>query len=51
MSDHCLKLNADKTEFVLIVSAKKVAEVQHFELTISDSPVRPSASDRYEDTS
>jgi len=43
MSDNYLKLNADKTELILIGNPKRVAKVQHFELTVGDSAVRPSA--------
>ncbi len=46
MSDNYLKLNADKTELILIGNPKRVAKVQHFELTLGDSVVRPSSSAR-----
>jgi len=46
MSDNFLKRNADETELILIGNPKRVAEVQHFELTIGDSVVRPSDSAR-----
>ena len=46
MSDNFLKLNSDKTELILIGNPKRVAKVGHFELTIGDSVVRPSASAR-----
>jgi len=46
MSDNFLKLNADKTELILIGNPKRVAKVQHFELTVGDSAVRPSTSAR-----
>ena len=46
MSDNFLKLNADKTELILIGNPKRVAKVEHFELTVGDSVVRPSCSAR-----
>jgi len=46
MSANVLKLNSDEAEFILIGSPKRVAKVQHFELTVGDSVVRPHASAR-----
>ncbi len=46
MSANYLKLNADKTELLLIGNPKRVAKVRDFELSIGDSIVRPSASAR-----
>jgi len=55
MSDNFLKLNADKTEPILIGNPKRVNKSHHFELTLGYSVVRPSASARnlgviFEDT-
>jgi len=36
MSDNFLKLNADETELFLIANQKRVANVRHFELTLSE---------------
>jgi len=46
MSDNFLKLNADKTELILIGNPKRVAKVQHFELTVGDFVFRSLASVR-----
>jgi len=46
MLDNFLKHNADKTEIILIGNPIRVAKVQHFELILGDSVVRPSASAR-----
>jgi len=46
MSDNFLKLKSDKTELILIGNPKRVTKVQHFELTVGDFVVWPSASAR-----
>ncbi len=46
MSDNFLKLNADKTELLLIGNPKRVSKVQSFQLAVGDAVVRPSASAR-----
>jgi len=46
MSANLLKLNSDNTELSFIGNPKRVAKVQHFELSISYSVVRPAASAR-----
>jgi len=46
MSDNFPKLKADNTELILTGNPKSVAKDQHFELTVGDSLVRPSASAR-----
>jgi len=44
MSVNALKLNADKTELILIGNPKRVVKVQPFEFTLGDSVVEPSTT-------
>jgi len=43
VSASVLKVNADKTEFILIGNPQSVAKVQHFELTIGNSVINHPA--------